>query len=175
MHINADSVVDCFTSSRVLSIIMPKQRRSCRNNHQTGCSSSADETSQRSRGRPRIRVVSFPSPTSTDVRSTESRPLTTDDIPSIVQQIAATLSAEHPSPPIPSALPTTAHTTTSVPSQRTSSEESTILPLFDTPLIVNAVVGRSAEEGSGEQSSSSTIQAGMLIQSVYQSLIIVHS
>ena len=124
MHIDADSVVDCFISSRALSVIMPKQCRSCRNNRQTGCSSSAEGTSQRSHGRPRTRVVSLPSPTSTDVRSTESRPLTTNNIPAIVQQIAATFSAECPSPPIPSALLTMAHTTTSIPLQ-TSSEEST--------------------------------------------------
>ena len=169
MHIDADSMVDCFTSSRVLSVIMPMQRRSCRNNRQTAFSSNAEGTSnsQRSRGRPRTRVVSLPSPTSTDVRSTESRPLTTDDIPALVQQIATTFSAERPSPPIPSTLPTTAHTTSSIPSQRTRSEESTILPLVDTPSIVNAVASRSAGEGFGEQSSSSTIQAGMLIQSVY--------
>ena len=78
----------------------------------------------------------------------------------IVQQIAATFSAERPSPSVPPNIPTIANPTTSTTSQITSSEESTAPPLVDTPSIVNAVVSRLAGEGTGEQSGSSTNQAG---------------
>ena len=73
---------------------MPKQRRSSRSNRQAGHSSSTKGTSSKSR-QP-TQAVSLSSPVSTDVRSTGSRPLTTDDIPAIVQQIAATVQPNAP-------------------------------------------------------------------------------
>ena len=164
MHINADSVIDCFKPSSYTLVIMSKQHRSSRSNRQAGRSYSTKGTSSQSH-QP-TPVASLSSPASTDVRSTGSRPLTTDDIPAIVQQITTTFSAEHPSPSVLPTMSTIANLTTSTTSQITSSKESTAPPLVDTPLIVNAVVSQLAGEGTGKQSGSSTNQAGMLIYSV---------
>ena len=92
--------------------------------------------------------------------STETRPLTTDDISAIVQQVAAAISSENhpPPPPAPATTSTTTASHTSGPEEESSNPPPAVLTQSDIPSLVNAVVSRL----SSTQAGSSTGRPGNL-------------
>ena len=157
-------------TEQVLQVIMTKQLRSTRTSR-----GRRQATSAATSKRPYTRR-SQPNAPAANPPGKETRPLTTDDIATIVQQVAATLSSDSHSPPTPAATSTMTATTashsassttaakdktttashTSGPEENSSTASPAILTQGDIPSLVDAVVSRL----SSSQASSTTARAG---------------
>ena len=123
---------------------MPKQRRSTK-------ASRGRQATQvcATSGRPSIRhnqrdSPGARSPAEKTTPSTETRPLTTDDISAIVQRVAAAISSENHPPPPPPAPATTSTTTashTSGPEEESSNPPPAVLTQSDIPSLVDRCSG----------------------------------